>query len=144
NKIIEHIRHNLMLLIEDNQVTITVDQLPVIKAENTHMMQLFQNLIANSIKYSREGIKPVIDISSELEDNQWLFSVKDNGIGINQEYYDRVFEIFERLHSRAEYQGTGIGLANCKKIVELYGGKIWVESVEGQGSTFYFTIPIKE
>ncbi len=106
------------------------------------MIQLFQNLITNSIKYSKKGVDPVINISVEKDNKCWIFSIKDNGIGIEPQYFDKIFEIFKRLHSREEYTGTGIGLASCKKIVEIYGGKIWLESKHGQGSTFSFTLPI--
>ena len=102
---------------------------------------MFQNLIINGIKFhSEEASKNYI--SAEIKANEWVFSVQDNGIGIDPKYSERIFEIFKRLHKRKEYPGTGIGLAICKKIIELHGGRIWVESELGKGSTFYFTLPI--
>jgi light-regulated signal transduction histidine kinase (bacteriophytochrome) len=95
----------------------------------------------NAIKFKREGVTPVITISATDTGKEFLFTIKDNGIGIEKEYFDRIFIIFQRLHLRTEYAGTGIGLSLCKKIIEMYGGKIWVESEFGKGSTFYFTIP---
>jgi light-regulated signal transduction histidine kinase (bacteriophytochrome) len=98
-------------------------------------------LISNALKYSRSGIRPIIKISVITEDDNWLFAVEDNGIGIEEEYFDRIFVIFQRLHSREEYGGTGMGLAVTKKIVESLGGKIWLDSTVNKGSKFYFTMP---
>ena len=105
------------------------------------MIQLFQNLISNGIKFHSDD-PPKIHVSAEKKENEWLFSVQDNGIGINPQYSERIFEIFKRLHTRDKYHGTGIGLAICKRIVERHGGRIWVESELCKGSTFYFTLPI--
>jgi PAS domain S-box-containing protein len=131
---------NLQTTIEVAHATVTCAPLPEIMADATQLTQLFQNLISNAIKFCRNQ-PPQIYISSQRCADAWLFSVQDNGIGINSEYVDRIFLIFQRLHSRGEYPGTGIGLAICKKIIERHGGSIWVESQPGLGSTFYFTIP---
>jgi chemotaxis family two-component system sensor kinase Cph1 len=133
---------NLDSSINKYHVVITHEDLPVIVADEVQMVRLFQNLLDNSIKY-RSRKKPVINISAEHQGNEWVFSVKDNGVGIDPRYFDRIFIIFQRLH-RDEYPGTGIGLAICKKIVEGYGGRFWVESEPGKGSVFYFSVPVKQ
>jgi PAS domain S-box-containing protein len=132
---------NLQIAIAETQAVITCDAMPTVMADESQLVQLFQNLIANGIKFCREDI-PLIHIAAQRQEGEWLLSVRDNGIGIDPEYADRIFIIFQRLHSRREYSGTGIGLAMCKRIVERHGGRIWVESQEGKGATFYFTIPI--
>ena len=134
---------NLQLAVKKSNAQVVRDALPRIKCNKVQLLHLFQNLIGNAIKYSRKEEAPRIEISAQAKDQAWIFSVKDNGIGIEEEYYDRIFEVFRRLHGRNEYPGTGIGLAICKKIVERNGGKIWVNSAVGQGSTFYFSIPEK-
>lgn len=143
NKVIEVVKSNLKATIEKNNVILNYDKLPNIMANNTYMLQLFQNLIANAIKYRKKDIAPIINIKVNSDDNYWIFSISDNGIGIEEKYFDKIFDIFQRLHTREEYQGTGIGLASCKKIIELYGGKIWIESKLNVGSTFFFTLPKK-
>jgi chemotaxis family two-component system sensor kinase Cph1 len=102
--------------------------------------QIFQNLVGNAIKYCKERT-PEIRIAAREGEEEWIFSVEDNGIGIDPQYFDRIFLIFQRLHGRQEYEGTGIGLAICKRMLSRMGGRIWVESVPGQGSTFYFSLP---
>lgn len=131
---------NLRAAVEESGALIAVDDLPVVKGDEVQLVQLFQNLIGNSIKFRRDE-NPKVEISAKREDSQWVFSVADNGIGIDQQYNDRIFVIFQRLNPREKYAGTGMGLAICKKIVERHGGKIWFESAPGRGTTFFFTIP---
>ena len=138
-KLLDRVLDDMEPMIRRNGAVITVGHLPEIKADAVQVTQLFRNLIGNAIKF-RSDKPPEIFISAELKDNKWVFSVKDNGIGIESQYLDRIFVLFQRLHGRDKYEGTGIGLTICKKIVERHNGKIWVESQPGQGSTFYFTI----
>jgi PAS domain S-box-containing protein len=130
---------NLQTAIEESGATITVGALPRVRMHEFQMEQLFQNLIGNAIRY-RNGA-PCIKISATLQDKNWLFSVEDNGIGIESRFKEQIFGVFRRLHANSEYPGTGIGLAICQRIVERAGGRIWVESEPEKGSTFYFTIP---
>lgn len=135
---------NLETQINETQALITHDSLPAIAGNSRGLLQLFQNLISNALKYHHTDISPRIHIRVSLKEDMWNFSIQDNGIGIETQHLERIFQIFQRLHSDKEYLGTGIGLAICKKIVELHGGKIWVESCPLQGSTFYFTIPTQK
>ena len=139
-KVLDEVLFNLEIDIEENKAVITKEPLPVILADYSQIVQVFQNLIGNAIKYQSEKT-PKIHISTVKEDNYRLFSVKDNGIGIEPQYASKIFDIFRRLHTKDEYEGTGIGLAITKRIIEQHKGKIWVESKPGGGSTFYFTIP---
>ncbi|MBD2083959.1 ATP-binding protein [Coleofasciculus sp. FACHB-542] len=132
---------NLRGRISETGAAIAHDPLPTVMADSTQLMQLFQNLIGNAIKFHSEQ-PPEIHVGASRLEDAWLFSVRDNGIGIDPQFSDRIFVIFQRLHTRDEYQGTGMGLAICKKIVECHRGRIWVESQLGQGATFYFTIPV--
>ena len=127
--------------ITETGATISTQQLPVISGYPTEIKQLFQNLVINAIKFTQKNISPQIKISVENIHGHWQFAFKDNGIGIDEKHSERIFVIFQRLHTRNEYEGSGIGLSHCKKIVELHKGKIWVESTAGKGSTFYFTLP---
>ncbi|MCL1474563.1 PAS domain S-box protein [Argonema antarcticum] len=140
NLVFEEACANLQATIRKSQASVTKSELPVVIADTSQLVQLFQNLIGNGIKYRREE-PPLIRVSAFAFEGAWLFSVSDNGIGIDPKQSDRIFQIFQRLHTQKEYSGTGIGLAICQKIVERHGGRIWVESALGQGSTFYFTLP---
>ena len=133
---------NLKIAIETSHAKITYANMPTVKADGGQLLQLFQNLIENAIKF-RSDKPPAIHVSAERCEDEWVFSIKDNGIGIDPQYQNRLFVVFQRLHSVAKYPGTGIGLALCKRIVERLGGRIWVESELGKGSTFRFTIPDK-
>jgi DNA-binding LacI/PurR family transcriptional regulator/signal transduction histidine kinase len=139
--VLEKALANLQLTIEETEADITHDDLPTLPVDDVQITQLFQNLIGNATKFRKQGIRPKIHVGAQQSGAEWLFSVRDNGIGIDSQHFERIFEIFQRLHSREEYEGTGIGLAVCKKIVERHGGRIWVESEPGKGSTFRFTIP---
>jgi signal transduction histidine kinase len=140
NKMLRHVIEVLDEPIRQTQAQVHVQDLPVLSVTPSLLEQVFQNLIANALKFHGEAA-PVIEVSATLKSDHWLFCVQDNGIGIAEEYRDQIFEIFQRLHSHKQYSGTGIGLAVCKKIVERHGGRIWVESEEGKGSRFQFTLP---
>jgi len=140
NELLNQTTRNLNTSLEESHASLTIADLPEVHGDGSQLMQVFQNLISNALKYSG-NITPVITVGCVEEEDNWKFSVNDNGIGISGEHFERIFIIFQRLHNRSEYSGTGIGLAICKKIVELHAGKIWVESVVGKGSSFYFTIP---
>jgi NO-binding membrane sensor protein with MHYT domain/nitrogen-specific signal transduction histidine kinase len=131
---------NLHKAIEESGVAVSVGALPTIHADATQMTQLFQNLLGNALKYRNERA-PRIHVDAKPAEKSWLFSVEDNGIGIESQYFERIFQMFQRLHTREKYSGTGIGLAICRRIVERHGGRIWVESAPGRGSTFLFAIP---
>jgi light-regulated signal transduction histidine kinase (bacteriophytochrome) len=142
-QVIKDIILGLKIAIEESNVLIGYSaSFPKVMADHSQIQQLFQNLILNAIKYRQEGRQCKINIDCQKIDNMWQFSIKDNGIGIEPEYFERIFVIFKRLHSKEEYSGTGIGLAVCKRIVEGHGGQIWLESEFGSGSTFYFTMPV--
>ena len=145
--ILQQVLANLKVAIDESGATITHDPLPMVMADPIQLTQLFQNLVGNALKFRRD-IPPQIHVDAERQDNgthgeaaYWLFSVRDNGIGIEPQYAERIFVIFQQLHTRDKYPGTGIGLALCKRIVERHGGRIWVESEPGQGSSFFFTLP---
>ena len=138
---------NLRRAIEESGAEVTSSELPTVTGDKTQLVQLFQNLMANAIKFRREGGRPRVEVGAKLRaaEGDWLLWVRDNGIGIEEHYKERIFRIFQRLHGKGEYTGTGIGLAVCKKIVERHGGRIWVDSEVGEGSTFYFTLrPARE
>ena len=141
NKIIREILSDISDSINLSGAKITVYELPTLNCYETEMRLLFQNLIQNAIKFRKMEVLPEIKISAEDHKNEWVFALEDNGIGIEKKDKDKIFNIFQRTHNRSEFEGSGIGLAHCKKIVELHGGKIWVESSPGSGSIFKFTIP---
>ncbi|CCQ74662.1 DUF3365 domain-containing protein [Magnetospira sp. QH-2] len=139
--VVMEVLENLHTLIDESNGRVTFEGLPRISADSAQMIQLFQNLISNALKYGRPDVPPEIHIVGQTEQGLTTFSVIDNGIGIDPRYQDKIFVIFQRLHAREEFSGTGIGLAICKRIVERHGGTIWVESTPGEGSTFHFTLP---
>jgi chemotaxis family two-component system sensor kinase Cph1 len=138
--VMKEILLNLVPAIQESGAAVTHGPLPVVWANHSQIAQVFQNLVANAIKF-RGKEAPAVSVEAGKSGDCWLFSVSDNGIGIAPEYAERVFVVFQRLHARTDYPGNGIGLAICKKIIEHYGGKIWVESQAGQGSLFKFTLP---
>jgi light-regulated signal transduction histidine kinase (bacteriophytochrome) len=134
-------RKMLSRAIEESGAVVTHDPLPTVSADSAQLAQVFQNLISNAIKFRAEDRPLRVHVSAELRGDEWAFSVRDNGIGIDPQHFERIFVIFRRLHTTKGYEGAGIGLALCKRIVERHGGRIWVESEPGQGSTFIFTLP---
>jgi PAS domain S-box-containing protein len=133
---------NLNVSIDESGAVVTSDDLPLVMADESQLIQLFQNLISNAIKFHTSGT-PRVHVSAELKGHEWIFAVRDNGIGIDPQFFDRIFLIFQRLHRASEFAGTGIGLAICKRIIERHAGRIWVESEPEKGSTFYFSLPVK-
>ena len=133
---------NLHSAIEGAAAAITHDPLPVVRGDRTQLVQLFQNLIGNAVKFRSPDRPAQVCVSVRQQPDEWLFSVQDNGVGFEQQYENKLFLIFQRLHSRGQYPGTGIGLAICKRIVERHGGRIWATGTPGQGAVFSFTIPI--
>lgn len=140
--IVNEVKMILAKQIEDTDAKILLNStLPVIKVNKSELSRVFQNLLSNAIKFCKKGQSPVIQINSMEMEHDWLFTIEDNGIGIDSEKFGTVFEVFTRLHLRSEYEGTGIGLAICKKIIERHGGKIWITSEKFVGSIFHFTLP---
>ncbi len=144
DSIIEEVLHNLQLRIDQTQANIIVHKMPTVQTTRSQMIQLFQNLISNALKFRRNDALPVIEITCSKQLNKYLLTVKDNGIGIDDKSKQEVFTMFSKVHSSKEYEGSGIGLATCKKIVAQLGGSIWISSTVGEGTIFYFTIPIPE
>jgi light-regulated signal transduction histidine kinase (bacteriophytochrome) len=140
NRLAATVQATLRLSIEETRAAITVDPLPTVSGDPSQLAQLLQNLLANAIKF-RGTAPPSIRLYAETDGDAWRFTISDNGIGIESDYFVRIFAMFQRLHSRSAYPGTGIGLAICKKIVERHGGRIWVDSTPGAGSSFHFTLP---
>ena len=141
NLVFEDACANLQLAIRQDRASVTRGDLPRVRGDSFQLLQLFQNLIGNAIKY-RSSEAPMVRVSASRQGDSWVFSVQDNGIGIAEQYHPRIFQLFQRLHSQKQYSGTGIGLAICQRIVERHGGRLWVESEPNRGSTFYFSIPI--
>jgi len=138
---LDHALLNLRSAIDESRASVTRGPLPRVTGNAARLAQVFQNLVGNAIKFRKRDAAPSIHVSAEPRPKEWLFSVRDNGIGIDQQYLERIFVIFQRLHTRAEYPGTGIGLSICKKVIERHGGRVWVESRPGAGATFQFTLP---
>src|SRR6266571_5329072 len=141
-RVLGTVRANLSVAIQDAGALVTNDALPTVMADETQLVQLLQNLIGNAIKF-RGRERPHVHVGAQATATEWVFAVRDNGIGIAPEYFERIFVIFQRLHARDEYPGTGIGLAVCRRILDRHGGRIWVESEPGRGSTFYFALPAR-
>ncbi|PNY79400.1 GAF domain-containing protein [Deinococcus koreensis] len=139
--VVDQVRRRLMPEVEALGASVTRDELPTVRVDRQQLDQLLQNLIGNALKYHRLGVPPRVQVAAELEGDVWRFTVADNGLGIEPQYFEKIFVIFQRLHGQGAYPGTGIGLAVCKKIVERHGGQLWVESTPGEGSTFLFTLP---
>ncbi len=140
NELLREVKNELAARLEEKKAELRIESFPTIKCQRTLMGELFKNLISNGVKFN-ESERPVVEVKCEERRDEYLFSVKDNGIGIEERYLKKIFGIFERLNPLEKYKGTGAGLTICKKIVEEYGGKIWAESEVGKGSNFYFTIP---
>jgi len=155
-RVIDDVVSNLEVRIEQTGAAVEIGGLPVVEADAAQMRQLFQNLISNALKFQRDGTKPVVHISAKVLDNADTLAgampgeeicqvmVADNGIGFDERYLERIFQVFQRLHSRSEYEGTGIGLAVCRKIADRHGGTISAKSAEGNGATFIVTLPMKQ
>jgi PAS domain S-box-containing protein len=140
SQVLQHALSSLAEAIREGDARVTWDELPEVYMAESHLQQVFQNLIANALKYRSEAA-PQIHVSADVQGTGWRFSVRDNGIGIDPKYKEKIFGVFKRLHQDQKYTGTGIGLAICQRVVERYGGRIWVESEPGEGATFFFTIP---
>ncbi len=134
---------NLKSSIDESSASVSYDALPTLEADELQLTQLFQNLIGNALKF-RSASVPRIHVEVTQLENAFQFAVRDNGIGIDAQYFERIFMVFQRLHNKGEYPGTGIGLAICKKVVERHGGRIWVESRPDEGASFFFTLPRKQ
>lgn len=141
HQVVKDVMSDMKYRIQESEARVNVESLPVIRSNRTEIKQLFQNLLSNALKFRDDSIPTEVEIGCEEKRDEYRFYIRDNGIGINPDYLNKIFLIFQRLHSERDYPGTGIGLATCKKIVELNEGKIWVETAQGEGSTFYFALP---
>lgn len=135
---------NLRSALEEGKAVVTHERMPSVMGNGAQITRVFQNLVGNAVKFRRSDRAPLVHVSARVRAREALFGVRDNGIGIDPQYSDRVFVIFQRLHTRSEYPGTGIGLSVCKKVIERHGGRIWFESEPGTGTTFWFTLPVAE
>jgi len=142
-EVMREVLEDMRLAIEESGARVCLGPLPSVRADRVQFSQLLRNLLANAIKFRRTE-PPEVEVRGDRRGPEWVFSVRDNGIGIDQGHTERIFEMFGRVHPRERFPGTGIGLATCKKIVQGHGGRIWVESEPGRGSTFYFTLPATE
>ncbi|MEL6675023.1 MAG: ATP-binding protein [Bacteroidota bacterium] len=143
NQTFHHVKMNLKQRIQESQAVLSVPSFPTVQADPSQMVQVFQNLLSNALKFTREGEAPAISWQVERQEQFFQFSIQDQGIGFDDQYQDRIFAMFQRLNHREEYEGNGIGLAICRNIIQRHGGEIWAESEPGQGATFYFTLPIE-
>jgi light-regulated signal transduction histidine kinase (bacteriophytochrome) len=143
-RVVEKAIQSLKIIIDESQARITRGLLPTVCVDESQFVQVFKHLIENAIKFRREDAIPEIHIEAQKKDLEWLFSIKDNGIGIEKQYYDQIFAIFKRLHGRQKYRGVGVGLAVVKRIIERHKGIVYLESQPGVGTTFYFTLPVED
>jgi light-regulated signal transduction histidine kinase (bacteriophytochrome) len=141
NDLLKDVLSNLTVAISESRAKITSDRLPLVRGRRTDLSRLLQNLLENALKFRAPDRAPAIHVTAKAQGIEWVFSVRDNGIGIDPQYFPKLFKVFQRLHLPSEYRGEGIGLAMARKIVEGHGGRIWVESREGEGATFFFTLP---
>ena len=142
NAVLNRALDSLARSLEESGARVEREELPEVKGDGVQLLELFQNLIGNAVKFRKKELPLRIRVSAERKGNDWVFGVHDNGIGIAPRFFDRIFEVFRRLHTRQEYEGSGMGLAICRKIAERHGGRIWVESSPGEGSSFFFTLPV--
>lgn len=141
DSVLDQVLGGMKKTIAESNTQVERDELPEVLGDDVQLAQLFQNLIANAVKFRKNEAASRIRVTIKEDGDEWIFGVHDNGIGIDPQYSERIFQIFRRLHTREEYEGSGMGLAICRKIVEHHGGRIWVESTRGEGSSFYFTLP---
>jgi light-regulated signal transduction histidine kinase (bacteriophytochrome) len=141
DQVLETALSSLKTAIDESKAVVTHDPLPEIEADQGQMVRLFQNLLGNAVKYRKPDVAPQIHVSAKQQNSEWVIVVQDNGIGFDPKYAREIFAPFKRLHSRDRYEGTGVGLAICRRIVENHKGRIWAESKDGEGSTFFFTLP---
>lgn len=133
---------NLDVAIKESGARVRYENLPMVEADETKLIQVMQNLVANAVKFHREGVAPEISVTAQAVNGEWVFEVADNGIGFDPQYRDRIFQVFQRLHGVGKYPGNGIGLAICRRIIEHHGGRLWAESEPEVGSRFFFTLPV--